>query len=509
MPHSCTTCPPNRGKASFKDALILALFTTALLGAVLRLNAAKLEPGHKPDAGDISKLVTWPGVNDLPVQAAMPDPLIMADGQKVINGAHSVKTEGHKIAAYLKKVQSAPGGRHLFGHESTINMGVAGDHDWIELNPAAFTGVDVHSLRSDVKEMTGELPAILGYDAFKLILDITDGPPRRGEVNASIAALKLYRDSGGIIALNWHMQPIGLPGYRERAYRMDETANNPYIALMKEKQPAYRIANGFEARDWWWTEFENKRLAPMAERLAMISKDGSGIILRPFHESDGDWFWWGLKWLEGDRKLNGKDALRTLFVETARYMKQRLPGLMIAFSSDKLGYLDDKQPDAVQKFADEFATFLPSKPEDLELIDIYGIDLYSEKDYPAPSLERFRNKLKGLSRLAKQHGKIAAITEAGNRGLPAEDDSRKPCIDWFNDYLFSWIADPDIDVAFALIWQNWSNNRNREQEDPADGYFIPVHPKSPAGMDFKAYIKRPETIMLDDLKNSWQRATDP
>ena len=328
-------------------------------------------------------------------------------------------------------------------------------------------------------------------------------------MDASIAALKLYRDSGGIIALDWHMQPIGLPGYRERAYRMDETTNNPYIALMKEKQPAYRIANGFDAKDWWWTEYENKRLAPMAERLAMISKDGSGIILRPFHEFDGAWFWWGLKWLEGDLKLNGKDALRTLFIETARYMKQRLPGLMIAFSPDKLSYLDDKHPDAAQKFADEFATFLPSKPADLELIDIYGLDLYSEAKEPAASRERFRMKLKGLSRLAKQHGKIAAITEAGNRGLPAEDDSRQPCINWFNDYLFSWTADPEIDVAFALIWQNWSNNRNREQEDPGDGYFIPVHPNSPAAIDFKSYISRPETLMLDDLKNSWQRATAP
>ena len=84
--------------------------------------------------------------------------------------AHAADTEGHKIAAYLRKLQSASGGQHLFGHESTINMGVAGDRDWVEPKLAAFTGVDVHSLRSDVKEMTGELPAILGYDAFKLIL---------------------------------------------------------------------------------------------------------------------------------------------------------------------------------------------------------------------------------------------------------------------------------------------------------------------------------------------------
>lgn len=102
-------------------------------------------------------------------------------------------------------------------------------------------------------------------------------------------------------------------------------------------------------------------------------------------------------------------------METARSMKQRLSGLMIAFSTDELGYLDDGDADAVQRFADEFATFLPRKVEDQASINIYGVDLYTEKANPAPSLERFRSKLKGLSGLAKVHGKIAAITETGNR----------------------------------------------------------------------------------------------
>jgi hypothetical protein len=355
--------------------------------------------------------------------------------------------------------------------------------------------------------MTGELPAIMGYDAFKLILDVTDGAHRRREVDASIAELKLFRDQGGLIALNWHMQPIGLPGYRERAYRMDEVDNNPYIQLLKETRPALRIANGFQTKDRWWMEFENKRLAPMTERLSKISKDGSGIIMRPFHEADGDWFWWGVKWLEGEGKLQGKDALKVLFVETARYMKSRLPGIMIAFSTDKLGYLDDgattEKIESARRFADEFATFLPTRAEDLALIDIYGVDLYTEMNNPVPSRERFRNKLVGLSQLAKKHGKIAAITEAGNRGLPAEEDGRLPAIDWFNNYLNSWITDPDIDVAYALIWQNWSSRRNPKEDDPADGYFIPTNPSSTTGRDFQTYIQRSETIMLRDLKDAW------
>ena len=202
-------------------------------------------------------------------------------------------SDGSTIAEYLKTIQYSKDGTHLFGHESTIMMGVSGNSDW-EIKNRKEIGNDIFAQKSDVKKMTGKLPAIMGYDAFKLILDVTDGPNRKEEVEASIAGLKLYRDNGGLIALDWHMQPIFLPGYKERAYRMDEFNNNPYIGLMKKEQPFYHIANGFATKDKWWMEYENKRLKPMAERLKQISADGSGIIFRPFHESDGAWFWWGL-----------------------------------------------------------------------------------------------------------------------------------------------------------------------------------------------------------------------
>ena len=229
-------------------------------------------------------------------------------------------SEGKAIAKYLKTIQYSENGKHLFGHESAIMLGVGGEFDW-EIKNRKEIRKDIFTQKSDVKEMTGQLPAIMGYDAFKLILDITDGSNRMEEVEASLAGLKLYRDHGGLIAFNWHIQPVLLPSYRERAYRMDELDNNPYIELMKNEQPFYHIANGFETRDKWWVAYESERLKPMAERLKRISTDGSGLIFRPFHEADGDWFWWGLKWLEGDQALNGKEALMKVFIETARYLK--------------------------------------------------------------------------------------------------------------------------------------------------------------------------------------------
>ncbi len=350
--------------------------------------------------------------------------------------------DGSTIANYLKTIQYSKEGKHLFGHESTIMMGVGGAYDW-EIKKRNEIGKDLSTQKSDVKEMTGQLPAIMGYDAFKLILDITDGPNRMEEVETSLAAMKLYRENGGLIAFDWHIQPVLLPGYKERSYRMDEFNNNPYIGLMKKQQPFYHIANGFATKDKWWMAYENQRLKPMAERLKRISADGSGIIFRPFHEADGDWFWWGLKWLHGDLPLNGKEALMKVFIETARYFKKELPGILIAFSTDKLDYVNHSNAkndeDIARRYRDEFRTYLPKDPTDLALIDIYGMDLYTSKDNPAGSLDQCRLKLQGLSQLAKQDNKIAAITEAGNRGTPAEEDGRQPTINWYNDYLFSLI----------------------------------------------------------------------
>lgn len=407
------------------------------------------------------------------------------------------------IREVLKNIQYTENGAHLFGHESTITMGVKGAYDWNIVEENTKVSANIFALRSDVREMTGELPAIIGYDAFKLILDITDGPAGNPNVATSLAALKLYRENGGLIAFNWHMQPIGLPDYRERAYRMDEFQNNPYIETMKETKPFYQIANGFETKDWWWIEFETKRLAPMVKRLKCISVDGSGIIMRPFHEFDGDWFWWGLKWLEGDKQLNGKDALLKVFIETARYLKQRLPEILIAFSSDKLDYVSHDnvtdEEEIVKRYQEAFASYLPKNEKDLDLIDIYGMDLYTSAENPLPSRERFRLKLKGLSLIAKEHQKIGAITEAGNRGIPSEEDERQPSINWYNDFLLSWVSDPEINVAYTVIWQNWSNNRNPQEQDLADGYFVPFNSASPAGKDFINYVKSEKTLMLGDF----------
>jgi hypothetical protein len=89
--------------------------------------------------------------------------------------------------------------------------------------------------------------------------------------------------------------------------------------------------------------------------------------------------------------------------------------------------------------------------------------------------------------------------------LPSEEDGRQPTINYFNKYLNSWITDPDIHIAFAVIWQNWSNNRDKTATDPDDGYFIPVYKDSPAGKDFINYTNQKNVLMLNDFNSDLKR----
>ena len=198
-----------------------------------------------------------------------------------------------------------------------------------------------------------------------------------------------------------------------------------------------------------------------------------------------------------------------VFLETSRYLKKELPGILIAFSTDKLDYVShdnaSNNNEIACQYRDEFNSYLPKNKEDLALIDIYGMDLYTSKDKPSESLNSFRIKLQGLSLLAKEHDKIAAITEAGNRRLPSEDDARQPSINYFNDYLFKWITAKNVHVSYAVIWQNWSNNRDRKAVDPDDGYFTPINKNSDSGKDFIKYVEKKQSIMLEEFQTEIKR----
>src|SRR5690606_5740297 len=115
------------------------------------------------------------------------------------------------------------------------------------------------------------------------------------------------------------------------------------------------------------------------------------VIFRPFHEFDGDFFWWGAPY-------SSPTEFKELWKFTVTYLRDTLNvhNLLYAYSPDnsyttKAGYLSRYPGD--------------------EYVDILGMDNYGDLlAQDGSGVARANQKLKIVSDLAKEKVKIAAMT---------------------------------------------------------------------------------------------------
>lgn len=112
-----------------------------------------------------------------------------------------------------------------------------------------------------IEEITGKLPAIRGLDYMH---DDFKGVNQRA---------KEWWDNGGLVTICWH-SGINGKGYNESL--KDEP---DFEKLFTEGSDEY---NGMIAS---WDRAANS--------LAELQDKGVVVLWRPFHEFDGQWFWWG------------------------------------------------------------------------------------------------------------------------------------------------------------------------------------------------------------------------
>ncbi len=112
-----------------------------------------------------------------------------------------------------------------------------------------------------IESVTGKLPAMRGLDFMNEDFD--------GVVQRS----KEWHDKGGIVTICWHTGING-KGYQEA---LDD--NPDFDKLLTEGTDEYNnmIANWDKA----------------AKALQELRDAGVTVLWRPFHEFDGEWFWWG------------------------------------------------------------------------------------------------------------------------------------------------------------------------------------------------------------------------
>lgn len=346
------------------------------------------------------------------------------------------KNATSETKALYKNLKSLSQHHTLFGHQHATEYG----HGWVG-----------DENRSDVKSVVGSHPAVIGVD----LMGFT-GQPDVAIEKTKLAVKKNIEDTynrGGVTTIAWHFSnPVSGGGF----YWKDNVSLPAvkYIIPGGEAHEAYKIIlNGVGL---WMKSLKGKRGEPVP------------IIFRPYHEFDGNWFWWGAGHCT-------KDEFVSLWRFTVSYLRDTLQvhNVLYAFSPDN-------------QFNSE-SEFLNRYPGD-EWVDMVGMDNYGDMGRDGYALDKASKKLKIISDYAKKNGKLAAFTETGLESVPNST--------WWTEVLLKVMRSSDLELAYVLVWRNDTKSSTH--------YYAPYPGHEPGIPDFLKFYNDPYTLFEVDLKNIYK-----
>lgn len=159
-----------------------------------------------------------------------------------------------------------------------------------------LTGQHVQTLAMEeletIKAQTGKEPALLGFELLSYSPNInyldTDEECMT-EVNENYGMLKRaweWAQKKGLITFTWHwFSPLG---GRSKSFFTKNTDFDANLAVTEGTKEYKALISDMDT---------------MAGILRPFCEKHIPILWRPFHESEGDWFWWGAKGPETVRRL--------------------------------------------------------------------------------------------------------------------------------------------------------------------------------------------------------------
>ncbi len=347
----------------------------------------------------------------------------------------------HALLAQLHALAAAPG--LALGHQDTVAYGVgwtAGAQADAEKSAPAASLPE----RSDVALICEDFPAVFGWDAF----GIENEASANGDgVDFALmrAAMIRHHARGGLNTLSWHLDnPVS------GGNAWDTT---PAVTAI--------LPGGTHHEDFVVS------LDRLADFIATIQDEhGKGIplLVRPFHEHTGGWFWWG-------RNSTREEDYVAIFRFVVDYLvhTRKLQQLAFAFSPGG-GEVTSPQ------------SYLYGYPGDA-YVDVLGFDYYYFRDS-----KRLVSVAEIAVREARARSKVAAITEFGPKG--GLNSFGVAGATWFSkQFLSPLAAHPEtFGLAYALAW------RNARPEHCFISY--PAHPSA---ADFRAVCLDPRVLLRADL----------
>ena len=334
-------------------------------------------------------------------------------------------------------------------HAISANGYLIGHQD----DPVYGVGWVGDSCRSDVKSVCGDFPAVIGFDLGHLELGDSvnlDGVPfdrMRDEIIR-------HFDRGGMVTLSWHLDNPLTGG---------SAWVKPDSLTDQEKQTVASVLEGGECHEKFlgWRDI----LASFINSLETPYGVKVPVLLRPWHEHTGSWFWWG-------QNLCTTEQYKALWKLTVDQLKQRgVNNVLYAYSPGT-------------EFNGDAAKYLERWPGD-EIVDVIGFDSYCTNNAEdtvainnyASSLDL---NLKALCDIAKQHNVVPALTETGMESLGKAD--------WWTSTLMPVLN--KYPIAYVLLWRNAHNK---------PGHFYMPYPGQKTVSDFVKFYNDKRTLFVKDV----------
>lgn len=324
-------------------------------------------------------------------------------------------------------------GKILFGQQDAFMYG----HSW-------RGGSGSSPYRSDVADVCGKHPAVLGLDLGGI--ELGNGKNLDGNDFGFMRQVAVdHYLSGGIVTLSWHPRNPLTGGDS-----WDVSSDDVVASILEggEKHGLFM--------DW---------LSSCADYLESFrDEEGNAVpmIFRPWHEHTGSWFWWG-------RDLCTAEQYRALWRMTYSYMtgERGLDNLLWAYSPgagvDAEGYMERYPGD--------------------DMADMFGLDCYQYGDAPesnAAYSALLHESLTFMMELGKEHGKLIALTETGFEGIPYPE--------WWTEVLYPVIK--DYPLSYVLVWRNACDK---------PGHFYAPWPGQKSAADFVKFAENGNIVLMDRL----------
>lgn len=318
-----------------------------------------------------------------------------------------------------------------YGHHDDVAYG----HNWAYIPDS-----------SDVKNVAGDYPAILDWDLGLIEWNTEkqlDGVPF--DFIRDQAAK--HNAKGGINSFSWHLRNPVTKGDSWDISESDVIAQ--IMTPGSELNDTIRLWIG--------------RAADFIGSIRDTDGNRVPVIFRPWHEHSGNWFWW-------DLGHNSPENLVALWHLTREIFDQKgIDNVVWAYSPDKIR--SEEQ-------------YLSGYPGD-EYVDILGSDVYywNGENGPERFAQHIDNNLGIATKLAKERGKLVALTETGSEGVKPDT--------WYSEILLPAIA--NYPICYATAWRNANVNEKPE-------HFYAPYPGHASAPDFVKFHDNPRTAFLNEMK---------